>query len=629
MCGICGAVGFEAAGRLVRAMNARLVHRGPDSAGYLDAGQVALGIRRLRIIDLNTGDQPIYSHDRRRAIVFNGEIYNFRALRAELEALGYRFATHSDTEVVLHAYEEWGLGCLPRLRGMFAFALYESASGDEPGAGSLLLARDRFGIKPLYLWHDGRRLLFASEVRALLSSGAISLELSAAGLYTYLAFGSVQEPLTIVNGVTSLAPGSWLQMTLAADGLQTRSGRYWRPPVLDGAAHPEPGTVYHWLADAVRDHLVSDVPLGAFLSGGLDSGTLVALGTEALGSPLSTFTLGFDGWADDERNQAALTAQRWNSRRQVRVLGAADVLADLPEALADLDQPSVDGINTWYVSRAARRAGLTVALSGIGGDELFAGYTSFRLVPRLKRAQRLLPDGLQRVPSAELLSRLPSSARRWRKLADLLSRDLFFDHPYFLLRSLFAPQQVAGLLQPAVLECLSAGDAALGQWRQHVDDDIRVAENYDQVGEVSWLELSQYLRSTLLRDADAMSMAHSLEVRVPFLDHVLVEQILSVEGRCKLGRQPKPLLVAAVGDRLPSEIVARKKRTFTFPFEKWLREDLAVLVGKALTNPPEQLFPWLEPAGTHHVWTEFEQAGTTWSRPWALFVLAEWAHRNL
>jgi asparagine synthase (glutamine-hydrolysing) len=620
-------VGFDRAAVPVSLMNARLVHRGPDSEGSLDSGRIALGIRRLRIIDLNTGDQPIYSHDRRRAVVLNGEIYNFRSLRTELEALGHRFATRSDTEVVLQAYEEWGLECLPRLRGMFAFAIYDRGIGQE--TGSLLLARDRLGIKPLYLWHDNQQLLFASEVRALLASGSIPRVLSAAGLYTYLAFGSVQEPLTMIDGVTSLPPGSWLHVAPGPDGLQIKSGEYWHPPAVDDRAHPEPDEVYRWLADAVSSHLISDVPLGAFLSGGLDSGAVVALGSEALGGPLCAFTLGFDGWAGDEREQAALTAQRWASHHQVRTLGSDDVLADLGEALAAMDQPTVDGINTWYVSREARRAGLTVALSGLGGDELFAGYVSFRVVPRLRRIQHLLPRALQGLPSEGLLSRLLQPARGLHKLSGLLSEDLFFDHPYFLVRSLLAPHQVRGLLHPDVLERLSGDDAALELWRQHVDAQIRVAETYDPVGAVSWLELSQYMRSTLMRDADAMSMAHSLEVRVPFVDHVLVEHVLPLGGERKLGRHPKPLLVDALGDRLPPSIVARKKKTFTLPFEKWLREDLAALVGNTLIDLPEQLLPWVEAGGARRLWAQFEQGSTTWSRPWTLFVLAKWVQRYL
>jgi asparagine synthase (glutamine-hydrolysing) len=629
MCGICGALGFDSSAGLVRRMNQAMVHRGPDSDGFLDDGPIALGMRRLRIIDLHTGDQPLFSEDRQVALILNGEIYNFRDLRSELEALGHRFTSHSDAEVVVHAYEQWGRDRLPRLRGMFALALCDRRGRAAGQAGRLLLARDRLGIKPLYLWHDGRRLAFASEVRALLASGLVPRTLSTAGLYTFLAFGSVQEPLTLVEGVTSLDPGSWLQAELEGGALTIESGTYWRPP-RDGQRDPEPAQVRHWLADAVGSHLVSDVPLGAFLSGGLDSGAIVALGSEALNAPLRTFTLAFDAWPGDEREIAAQTARVWQSDHHVRVLAPGEVLAELPQAVAAMDQPTVDGINTWYVSREARRAGLTVALSGLGGDELFAGYASFHQVPRLRRVQRTLrwlPKGSY---LEDLIARLPGSSPGQRKLGALISGGMFLDHAYFAARSLFTPGQVRSLLSPRAVEILQEPDGALGEWRRSVQAQLRLSQGYDAVGEVSWLELSQYMRSTLLRDADAMSMAHSLEVRVPFVDHRLVEQVLPVEGRHKMkGRVPKPLLVEALEGRLPPAVTTGAKRTFTFPFERWLRQEWATVVGGGLVKLPDGLAANLDGTAVRQVWSQFGRGHTNWPRPWALYVLAEWVRRNL
>jgi asparagine synthase (glutamine-hydrolysing) len=629
MCGICGALGFDTASQTVRLMNRTMVHRGPDSDGFLDDGPVALGMRRLRIIDLRTGDQPLYNEDRQVALVLNGEIYNFRGLRSELEALGHRFASATDAEVAVHAYEQWGRECLPRLRGMFALALYDRRGRAVGQAGRVLLARDRLGIKPLYLWHDGRRLAFASEVRALLASGLVRRTLSTAGLYTFLAFGSVQEPLTLVEGVVSLAPGSWLQVEVEGGALRVESGSYWRPPV-DGQRDPEPGQVRHWLADAVGSHLASDVPLGAFLSGGLDSGAIVALGSEALKDPLQVFTLAFDGWPGDERDLAAQTARKWHSDHRVRVLAPGEVLAELPQAVAAMDQPTVDGINTWYVAREARRAGLTVALSGLGGDELFAGYASFRLVPRLRRMQRALgwlPKGSY---LEHLLARLPGQGSGQRKVGALIAGGMFFDHAYFAVRSLFTPDQVRGLLSPGAAESLDNRGAALREWRQYVQEQISRAQEYDPIGEVSWLELSQYMRSTLLRDADAMSMAHSLEVRVPFVDHLLVERILPIGGERKLdGQGPKPLLAGALQGGLPPEITAANKQTFTFPFERWLHQEWAPIVGYGLGHLPEGLAQHLDGAAVLRLWSEFERGQANWPRVWALYVLAEWVRRNL
>jgi asparagine synthase (glutamine-hydrolysing) len=629
MCGICGAVGFDTARTFVEQMNQAMVHRGPDSEGLLDDRSVALGMRRLRIIDLSTGDQPIYSEGRQVAVVINGEIYNYRELQRELEALGHRLATRSDAEVVVHAYEEWGRECLSRLRGMFALAVYDRRQSPGPGGGRLLLARDRLGIKPLYLWHDGTGLLFASEVRALLVSGLVPRALSAAGLYTYLAFGSVQEPLTMIEGVSSLSPGTWLQVQLRPDGLESTSGAYWQPPP-DGEANPELEQVRGWLADAVNSHLVSDVPLGAFLSGGLDSGSLVALATEALGRSMQTFTLAFDHWPDDERYLAELTAERWNADHQTRLISADEVLADLPRAIASMDQPTVDGINTWYVSREARRAGLTVALSGVGGDELFAGYPSFRQVPRLKGLPR--PGRwYARAPIVEkALGRLPGRTDTLRKLGAFLDGQTPFDHPYFAVRGLFTVRQIKNLLRSGAVANVEQDNEGLQGWQKMVQEQLHLAGQYDSVGEVSWLELSQYMRSTLLRDTDVMSMAHSLEVRVPFVDHLLVERVLPVRESLKLnGHRPKPLLADTLGNMLLPEVTSSAKRTFTFPFETWLRSEMSLKVSLRLQNPSDGLAAWAEPQAVSRVWSDFEAGHTNWARPWALYVLDEWIRKNV
>jgi asparagine synthase (glutamine-hydrolysing) len=633
MCGICGAVGFDTARTLVEQMNRAMVHRGPDSSGLVDDGRAALGIRRLRIIDLCTGDQPIHNQDRTVAIVCNGEIYNYRELYRELQARGHRFTTHSDTETILHAYEEWGKECLGRLRGMFAFAIYDrrSVGNQEPmtSPGQLFLARDRLGVKPLYVWCHGHQLLFASEVRSLLATGLVPKRLSAPGLYTYLAFGSVQEPLTMIEGVSSLSPGTWLQVQLRPDGLQSTSGVYWQPPA-DGEANPELEQVRGWLADAVNSHLVSDVPLGAFLSGGLDSGSLVALATEALGRSMQTFTLAFNDWPDDERPLAELTARRWSADHQTRLITADQVLADLPRAIASMDQPTVDGLNTWYVSREARRAGLTVALSGVGGDELFAGYPSFRQVPRLKGLPR--PGRwYARAPIVEeALGWLPGRTDTLRKLGAFLDGQTPFDHPYFAVRGLFTVRQIRDLLRSGAVADVERDNEGLQGWQKMVQEQLHLAGQYDSVGEVSWLELSQYMRSTLLRDTDVMSMAHSLEVRVPFVDHLLVERVLPVRESLKLnGHRPKPLLADTLGNMLLPEVTGGAKRTFTFPFETWLRREMSLEVSRRLQNLPDGLRGWVESETVDRIWSDFKRGRTNWARPWALYVLDEWTRKNL
>ena len=624
MCGICGAVGFEQPLDIVRQMTQAMVHRGPDSDGFLERSQAALGMRRLKIIDLATGDQPIFNEDRQVAIVFNGEIYNFAELCRHLQAGGHRFTTRSDTEAIIHAYEEWGPDCVSHLRGMFAFAIYDER---EAGRPRLFIARDRLGIKPLYVWQTASQLMFASEVRALMASGQVPRRLSAAGLYTYLAFGSVQEPLTLVEGVTSLPPGTWLRGEWETGRLTVTAHTYWLPPA------PQPQTpsteeVYGWVQDAVSSHLISDVPLGAFLSGGLDSGTIVAVGSTALHRPMRTFTLGFDHWPNDERTAASETAHRWQTDHQVRVIAEAEVMADLPQAIRSLDQPSIDGINTWFVAREAKRAGLTVALSGVGGDELFAGYPSFRRVPQLKRMAHLPAAWLAHL-AEDALVKVSGRGDAARKLGAYLTGDVPFHHPYFAVRGLFTINQVQRLLSANALDEL--GDAqALSPWRDAVETQVRLAAQYDEVGEVSWLELSQYMRSTLLRDTDAMSMAHSLEVRVPFVDHRLVDHMLPVSGNLKLDdERPKPLLANAMAKLLPSSIAGAKKRTFTFPFEVWLRQGLSRQVAARLNHASGCLESGLDPKTAAHIWHEFEAARTNWARPWALYILVEWVNLNL
>ncbi len=345
---------------------------------------------------------------------------------------------------------------------------------------------------------------------------------------------------------------------------------------------------------------------------------------------MSTFTLGFDNWQGDEREVAGLTATRWNTVHQCRLISQQDVLADLPRAIADMDQPTVDGVNSWYVSREAKRAGLTVALSGVGGDELFAGYRSFRLVPRLGRLPRDL-HWLASLPGWKAgWPILPGSADMRRKSAAYLSGDTPLEHPYFAVRGLFTSSQIEGILKRSTGDADKTGSQDLQLWHQTVDAQIELARRYDAVGQVSWLELSQYMLSTLLRDTDMMSMAHSLEVRVPFVDHILVEKILALRGERKLsGQHLKPLLSSALNGLLPEQVTASAKRTFTFPFESWLREGLADTVESRLEEYSASVPTLLHQDAVLAVWQDFKQGRTNWARPWALYVLQEWLQRHL
>jgi len=646
MCGIAGGFGIDrmTLGRMVRTLQ----HRGPDDEGLFLEGPVALGNRRLAILDLPGGRQPMSTPDGCLALTFNGEIYNFRELRRELEDSGHRFHTRSDTEVLLHAYEEWGTECLRRLRGMFAFCILDRSetwpAGDPkdtgcrfaipqgPGAhesaqgigGRLFLARDRLGIKPLYWFSEKGLFLFASEVRALLATGRVPFRLSPEALYSYLLFGSVQEPLTLIEGVLSLSPAHAMTVDLATG--EVRAWRYWDWPAETWEGTPEEAVreVREVLKEAVCSHLVADVPLGVFLSGGLDSAALVALATEA-GEPVHTFTLVFEEEAFNEGEVARRTARLFGANHREVFISASELLASLPQAVEDLDQPTMDGINTWFVSRAAREAGLKVALSGVGGDELFAGYSTFGAVPRMARLRALL--GSLGRPLAPLSGLLPLGPDARRKARSLLEGDLPFHHPYFLARALFPPRVALARLSPEARDALPKDSP----WRARVRETLERAERMDPVNAVSYLECNHYMLSTLLRDTDQMSMAHSLEVRVPFLDHRVVERVLALPGPRKVrdssGRR-KPLLVSALNGLLPGELALLPKRTFTLPWEVWLKGPLRKEVEEVLGKPPEALKGLIDPDAVRSLWEEYLKGHTTWSRPWALYVLYQWVDKR-
>jgi asparagine synthase (glutamine-hydrolysing) len=631
MCGICGSVGFDDGVEVVRRMTGAMVHRGPDTAGYLTRDLVHLGVRRLRIIDLKTGDQPIYNEDGSIGIICNGEIYNFRELIIKLEKLGHRFTSCSDTEVIIHAYEEWGKECLQYLRGMFAFAVFDGRkqSKDNRNSIRLFLARDRMGIKPLYIWRQKNRVLFASEVRAILASGKVPKNPNVSGLYSYLSFGSVQEPLTIIKGIFSLPPASWMIIEQQGDDILLQQELYWNPPTEQRNDITQE-QVRSWLMDSVESHLVSDVPLGTFLSGGIDSASIVALGSQALTHPMKTFTIGFNNWPNDERHLAEKTSDRWSTEHQCRIVSQSEILSDLPKALSSMDQPSIDGINSWYVSREAKKAGLTVALSGVGGDELFAGYPSFRFVPLLKR----IPHSLTLLKSIPLhqadFSWYFGRPDSLRKFWAYITGDLPVNKPYFVVRGLMTQSQIDALFLNDVRESLCEGDDDLLVWRKSIDNQYSIAQEYDPVGEVSWLEMSHYMRSTLLRDTDMMSMAHSLEVRVPFVDHLLIERVLPIAGRYKLRKsQPKSLLIDALGGDLSSEITTIQKRTFTFPFQAWLREGLYSEMEREFRGSREAIFDWINPRAVFDLWQNFLKGNTNWARPWSIYVLNAWLNNNL
>ena len=628
-------------------MAAAMQHRGPDDDGFLlgdpRAPGLGLGMRRLSIIDLAGGRQPIWNETKDVAVVLNGELYNYRDLRERLALCGHRFTTQSDTEILVHAWEEWGEDSLNELRGMFAFALLDLRERYAT-APILFLARDPLGIKPLYYTQTPEGFAFASEVRALLAAGVIPKKLSQDALTSYLLFGSVSEPVTLIDGVFSLPPGHRMLLHVPERRRVPRA-RPWWDPTLSPAAKDQrkprdlasaARKVRLMLEDAVRAHLIADVPVGLFLSSGLDSGAVAALAAKEQAG-IQSFTLTFPGTPFNEAKLAELIAKHCQTNHTEVPLDGASVVSRLDEAIFAMDQPTMDAVNTYFVSWAARQVGLKVALSGLGGDELFAGYQTFADTPRLSRLIRtswFVPSPLRRL-AAPLIAALAggrTSPDASRKAAAAWVYPDALPHPFFFTRTLFPPGKLEQLIEPRFRPSTVGADGVTLDptwvgWLERIADEARKQQT---VAGISWLEMRSYMVSTLLRDTDSVSMAQSLEVRVPLLDTPLVEfvETLPDQARWRPGAQ-KRLLVEALGDLLPAEIIAQRKRTFTLPWEEWLRGPLRARLETCLAEPAPALAEFLKPEGAKGVWAAFLAGKTTWSRPWSLYVLNEWCRRHL
>jgi len=636
MCGIFGIVGQNArvAPEVLERATQSLAHRGPDDSGTVllhesvpGSVEIGLGNRRLAILDLSPdGHQPMHDAETGNWIVYNGEIYNFRDVRGELEQAGAKFFSQSDTEVLLRAYARWGEDCLAKFRGMFAFAIWDARRH------CLFLARDPMGIKPLYYAQSGSYFLFASEVRTLLGTGLVPRRLDHAGLVNYLTFGSAYDPLTLVEGVHALPPGC----TLIWEGGSLRQSRYWDLVTDSGTTHipislstdnekEVSAQLQPALEAAVRLQLVSDVPVGVFLSGGIDSSALVSILSRGGVTP-STFSIVFREGEFSEGKHSRAVAAKFHTDHHEICVSQPDVLAAIPDALCAMDLPTMDGLNTYFVSREARRAGVKVALSGLGGDEIFGGYSSFRTVPRMERFAQFwnhIP-GSFRGPLVSAFSALSPENDQNRKLASLARGNGRILHPYFLSRMLFTPAQ-QDLLFPLGVQVAAAASASLNL-------NLERARSLDPINRVSYLESRCYMLNTLLRDADFMSMSQGLEVRVPLIDHQLAKAVLALPGRWKLNGTPKKLLVGALAGSLPEEIIDRPKRGFTLPFERWMRQELRseiepVLAANRVAGGP--LAGLLDGTHVQQIWNDFLRGRVSWSRPWSLYVLQRWCELHL
>ena len=558
------------------------------------------------------------SGDGRYVISYNGEIYNYAEVRGELAREGVQFQSGSDTEVIVEGYARWGAAVLERLRGMFAFAIWDTR------LGHLFLARDRLGIKPLYVvTTDEGDLCFGSEVRALLAAGATRRRLSNVGVASYLTWGSVAEPGTILQGVEEVGAGTYLSWR--PDRIDM--GRYWEPHLRNGSIRTfdeAREVVTPLLRRAVALRLVADVPVGVFLSGGIDSAVITALASSESQRPLHTFTVSFEEAASNEGAHAAAVAEAFGCVHHDIRLRQERVREELDHALDALDQPSSDGTNTYFVSQAVRAAGISVVLSGLGGDEVFGGYKYFRQfgLARLLAGRGQALGGL----AEEMLMRteLTGLPRESAKLAALAAGGRGPTAAYTGLRCMFTARQRSALLAPDLFAATERG-----MQPDEVGDAAQL-HGRDAVNVYSVLELNHYLRNTLLRDTDTMSMAHALEVRVPLLDHVLVETLLSIPGRLKLSRRVnKPLLLAA-SPPVPERVFARNKMGFSLPWNAWLRGALRPRMEELLGDASISALGFFRPGAVQRLWKAFlagDQRVTT-SRVWTIAVLSAWCQRH-
>ncbi|MFN2601736.1 MAG: asparagine synthase (glutamine-hydrolyzing) [Gemmatimonadaceae bacterium] len=620
MCGIAGAISSHDVRGIVQRMSGAIAHRGPDDEGFAElagthgATRGVFANRRLAILDLSmAGHQPMWSADGRFCLSYNGEIYNFRELRDELSREGVKFESTGDTEVVLEGWMKWGSRVLPKLRGMFVLSLWDR------DAERCYLARDAFGIKPLYITEARGTVLFASEIRALLTSELLPRQISPAALRTYVAFGSVAEPLTIIESIQAVPAGCFIAIDCRRDmpnvAEPERFADVFSPRGNDSATGSASPTTHlrEALRDSVAHHLLSDVPIALFLSGGLDSSTVVGVASEVSDTKLDTFTITFDESEYSEAEPARAVALKFGTNHHEIPLTGKDLLDSLPGAFAAMDQPSLDGLNTYAVSRAVRENGIKVVLSGLGGDELFGGYPSFR---RAAIAARVWPF---RGAARALLTGASAVTRdsRLERLCRLFADATPAEGAYRASRTLFDERQTQSLV---------AGGRRTKRLRATSRDFAR----FTLLQQVSYYETSGYMRNTLLRDSDVFSMAHGLELRVPFVDREVAKAAMEFPDSEKLSRHmSKPILVRTMHDILPPTLLGRPKQGFTLPFERWMRKELFDEINRVLTST-DVARAGLSPNAVRGAWTDFQnrRTGMTWSRPWALYTLKRWADQN-
>lgn len=624
MCGITGIVGNNLNSSVyqpaIQKMTDAIAHRGPNSQGLWNDEHCFFGHRRLSIIDLSeAGNQPFISQDGRYILIYNGELYNYKDLKFELQRaehgsknIPYIFKTNTDTEVILASYLRWGNNCMKRFNGMFAFAIWDTVEQ------KLLIARDRLGVKPLYYQYKNNTLVFASEIRALIYSGIVDKKINPSSVAEYIQYATVHAPNTMLQDVKVLMPGNFLE--LHQNNLTI--SQYWN--INDYAKSKQDLSyketcqkVNELLTASVERRLVADVPFGAFLSGGIDSSAIVGLMSKVSSEKIQTFNVSFDEGEFSEAKYAKQIAQKFNTQHHEIKLTPADFLNQLPEALSAIDHPSGDGPNSYIVSKATKQAGITMALSGLGGDELFAGYDIFKRFYELEKKA-----WLNIIPAKGLVGKFISTKKKsvqGDKTAEILALNSINGYQaYPINRKLFNQTDYQSLLKNKYNDSNFIFNVIKNTTtdKQHI------------LSRVSLYEIETYMQNVLLRDADQMSMAVALEVRVPFLDYQLVEFALGVKDEYKFPHTPKKLLTDSLGDLLPNEIVNRPKMGFTLPWKDWLKGDLREFCEDNIIQFSKRSF--VNRDAILIIWNRFlnNDPKITWSRIWHLVVLNNWINTH-
>ena len=622
MCGIAGIVDFEKAPSLdiLRRMTDAIRHRGPDGSGSFHDGPAALGHRRLAIIDLKTGDQPILSRDGKSAIIFNGEIYNYRRVRTALAAMGAGFDTESDTEAILRAYEAYGADCVRHLRGMFAFAIWDGR--DQ----SLFLARDRVGIKPLYYAWNGRRLLFGSEIKAILESPDLDRSIDPLAIDDYLTYLYIPAPKTIYREIRKLPPGHTLRVS--REGIALRE--YWDlsfEPRSDLGETRYIAEVQDALRDSVQCHLMSDVPLGAFLSGGIDSSAVVATMASLMPDPVKTASIGFTEGGFDELPFARMVGSAFHTENREKVVEAS-AAAILDTLVWHFDEPFADSsmVPTYYVSQVARER-VTVSLSGDGGDENFAGYRRYRFDVLENRVRGILPAGVRRPVFGTLGSVYPKAdwlPRVFRAKTLLTNLALSPERGYGHTMSWFTPEWKRVLYRPELQRQLADYDP-----HSVLEAHFARTEGWDPLSRIQYVDIKTYLVDDILTKVDRASMAHSLEVRVPLLDHEFMERAAEIPSSYKLrGGEGKFIFKRSLRGTLPSEVIDRPKMGFTIPLARWFRKELRPMFESNVLAPDAYVAEHFHGEAIQRMWSLHQQGRRDFAPYlWALLVFEKWGRR--